>query len=66
MDESKKEQIKKIIDGMESPDAMEIMNGFIFGPHGENEHYLVEDIQAILDEVKSAKVVEEKPLEINT
>ncbi len=48
--------------------AMEIMEGYIFGKYALNQHYRVEDIQAILDEVKVAKepVKEEAPLEINT
>lgn len=54
--------------------AKEIEHSYIFGPLGQNEHYLIDDIMALIDEVELQKnplpiieevVAEEPALETN-
>jgi len=39
--------------------ARDIVNGFIFGKYGKNEHYNIDEIVGIIDEVRVEKEPEE-------
>ena len=62
MELEKQSEIKSIVENIKELEkserpAMEIMEGYIWGKYAHHQHYRVEDIQAILDEVKIAKAV---------
>lgn len=57
MNEEKRQEIKTLIlslwDKYEDTSliATEVMNGYIFGTYSSDEHYLVDDIAAIVSEI---------------
>lgn len=61
MNDLKRQEIKELVislwDSYEDKTelAKEIERGYIFKPYGENEHYLIDDIVAIIAEVNLEK-----------
>jgi len=51
MDKIKRQVIKQLFQEQPELTAMEVMNGYIFWPYGENEHFMVDELQAIKMEV---------------
>jgi len=55
MEENKRQEIKTLMlskwDMPKKELCNEIMNGYIFGPYSNNEHYLIDEINAIYDMV---------------
>jgi hypothetical protein len=57
MTEEKRQEIKNLIDSRFEEDkttlCRDIEQGYIFGTYAENEHYNIDDIVAIYNEVES-------------
>jgi len=70
MDESKKLEIKNIIDSRWEEDKVELCKdielGYIFGKYAHNEHYSIDEIVNIWDEIYLEKnplpIIEEVPV----
>jgi len=67
MDEFKKLEIKNLIDSRWEEDKVElcsdIMTGYIFGKYAENEHYSIDEINAVWDELYAEKNPAPEPVE---
>ena len=64
MTDEKKLEIKGLFEANNDLTSIEVMNWYIFGTYAENEHYKVEDIEAIRNEVLHPVVEEEVVEEI--
>lgn len=64
MNEQKRLEIKTLLDSRFEEDktelCKEIMMGYIFGPYGTNEHYSIDEINSLWDEL----YLEKNPLPI--
>ena len=59
MEEKKIEEIRKVFAENPKLSADDVMMGYIFGPYGNNEHYVIDDIVAIKYALKNPEVVDE-------
>ena len=66
MTDEKKLEIKGLFEANNDLTSLEVMNGYIFGEYAENEHYMVEDIEAIRQSVINppVEVIEEPVVEV--
>lgn len=64
MEDTKKQEIKDIINERYDEEKVslckDIMEGFIFGAYGDNQHYSIDEISSIYDEV----YLEKNPLPV--